>query len=404
MAAFAEHLVAVGHEVIAVAVRGEHPNGLVPVETVGEARGLARLLPRGVRERRLAVALEGRARELGCDRTVGARHLGHLSLFWPHGGAHQATLTARVAARASAFGPIRREDLPKAARPHGRHRAFVELEGQLMNGGASRIVCVSELVQEELEARWPGNGERMVVIPNGVDRARFRPWYGERATIRARLGPAFTGEGWATGADDGAPILAFVAREPELKGLPVLTRALARMLDRPWRLVVAGPSDFAAVERYLLPFGPALTEPAANGARFGRRWVYAPEVDSALLLRASNLCVQPTWRDPCSLVTLEALSAGRRVLTTLANGAAPFVLDGMYAPRPQRAAYSERGAVLFDVADEALLTQALCRELERDTAGDPEVTRRISEGTVGLDAARAHAELERVLVEASTVA
>lgn len=405
MAAFAEHLVAIGHDVVAVAARGEHPNALVAVESVGGARGLARLLPRGARERRLALALQARAAELGCERTVGARHLSRVSLFWPHGGAHQATLTARVAARASAFGPIRREDLPKQAAPHGRHRAFVELEGQLMNGGAGRVVCVSEMVRDELEARWPGNGERMVVIPNGVDRARFRPWFGERHTIRARLGPAFTGEGWAAGAergDDGAPILAFIAREPELKGLPVLTRALARMLDRPWRLVVTGPRDFAAVERYLLPFGPALTEPSPSGARFGRRWIYAPSSDSALLLRAANLCVQPTWRDPCSLVTLEALSAGRRVLTTLANGAAPFVLDGQYGPRPQRLASSERGTVLYDVADESLLTEALRFELERDAAGDPEVTRRISSGVVDLGADRAHAALEKVLLEAPT--
>lgn len=391
MSAFAEHLAAVGHEVIAIAERGEATTGSLALELVPGPRGLARLLPRGLRERRRAAALEARAEELGCERTIGARHLSHLSLFWPHGGAHEATLTARVAARASAFGPIDREHLASATRPSGRHKTFIELEGQLMNGGAERIVCVSELVRSELSAAWPGNEERMHVIPNGVDRERFRPWFGDREVIRGRLGPAFSHDG-------GVPLLAFIAREPELKGLPVLTRALARLVDRPWRLVVAGPHDFAQIERYLLPFGPAVAEPDASGARFGRRWVFLPQVDSSLLLRAASLTVQPTWRDPCSLVTLESLAVGRRVLTTLANGASTFVLDGQYPPRPARPARTERGTVLFDAADEALLAEALAFELERDAAGDPEVTRRISEGQVALDARRTHAALEELLV------
>ena len=397
MAAFAEHLAAVGHEVIAIAESGEVKTGSLALELVRGTQGLARLLPRGLRERRLATQLEARAIELGCERTVGARHLGHLSVFWPHGGAHQATLTARTAARASAFGPIDRDHLPGEVRPTGRHRTFVDLEGQLMNGGAARVVCVSELVRDELVARWPGCEERLVVIPNGVNRERFRPWFGDREVIRRRLGPAF-------GPDDGAPILAFIAREPELKGLPVLTRALARLLDRPWRLVVAGPRDFAEIERFVLPFGPAMAEPDATGARFGRRWVFLPEVDSSLLLRAATLTVQPTWRDPCSLVTLESLASGRRVLTTLANGASSFVLDGQYGPRPSRPAVTERGTVLFDVADEKLLATSLDAELERDTAGDPEVTRRISEGQAALDARRIHAALEETVISATSSA
>ena len=80
------------------------------------------------------------------------------------------------------------------------------------------------------------------------------------------------------------------------------------------------------------------------------------------------------------------------------------MLDGQYGPRPQRLASSERGTVLYDVADESLLTEALRFELERDAAGDPEVTRRICSGVVDLGADRAHAALEKVLLEAPTPA
>lgn len=395
MSAFAEYLTAVGHDVLAVAAEGDRAGSSIPIESVGAARGINRLLPRGQRERQLAERLESRALELGCERTIGARHLSKLSLFWPHGGSHQATLTARMAARASAFGPIRREALPVEAHPTGRHQTFVEFEGRLMNGGADRVVCVSELVRDEFARRWPAAKERLVVLPNAVERARFRPWFGDRDVIRRRLGAAFQ-------KDDGVPILAFIAREPELKGLPVLTRALALLVDRPWRLVVAGPRDFSDVERYLLPFGPAMSEPAPDGARFGQRWVFLPQVDSSLLLRAADLSVQPTWRDPCSLVTLESLATGRRVLTTLANGAAQFVLNGMYAPRPSRPAVSDCGTVLFDAADEGLLAEALALEFEREDSRDPEATQRIAATTVDLDARQIHAKLERILMDCAS--
>jgi UDP-glucose:(heptosyl)LPS alpha-1,3-glucosyltransferase len=48
---------------------------------------------------------------------------------------------------------------------------------------------------------------------------------------------------------------------------------------------------------------------------------------SALLFGA-DVCVHPTYYDPCSRVVLEALSLGVPVITTAFNGAAEVIQDG----------------------------------------------------------------------------
>jgi UDP-glucose:(heptosyl)LPS alpha-1,3-glucosyltransferase len=50
--------------------------------------------------------------------------------------------------------------------------------------------------------------------------------------------------------------------------------------------------------------------------------------DVAAAYAASDVYVQPTWYDPCSLVVLEAMACGRPVITTRFNGASELMEDG----------------------------------------------------------------------------
>ncbi|MDF1800100.1 MAG: glycosyltransferase family 4 protein [Planctomycetota bacterium] len=389
-----------GHRVEAIAHAGPREGEVAPgrLHLVPRPGGLRRLLPRGRREAMAGRELVEYARHLGCDVTLGIRHLPEVDLYWPHAGAHLAGLRGRMAAKASAVGPIVREAVPERVVPRGRHMHFAAFERRLCEQGtARRIVCVSDMVRDELAAAYPTCADRLVVIPNGVDRLRFRPWRSDRRSAAKRLGPAFEKE--------GGPLLAFVAREPILKGLPALVRALAGLLDRPWRLVVAGPRRYADVERYLLPFGePEVIEagPDASGAprepvRSAARWVYLPDVDTAHLYQAATLTLQPTWRDACSLVTLESLACGRRVVTTMANGAARGVLDGGIAPSPRVPTVSDAGTVLFDAADEPKLAHAIADELDRDPNGsqgdDIEFAEWLSDRFADFDSDDTHAAL-----------
>lgn len=380
-----------GHRVDAIAHEGPREGEVAPgrLHLVPRPGGLRRFLPRGRREAMAGRELVEYARHLGCDVTLGIRHLPEVDLYWPHAGAHLAGMRGRMAAKASAVGPIVRASVPDRVLPRGRHKHFAAFERRLCEQGtARRIVCVSDMVREELAEAYPTCADRLVVIPNGVDRLRFRPWRSDRRSAAKRLGPAFEKE--------GGPLLAFVAREPILKGLPALVRALAGLLDRPWRLVVAGPRRYEDVERYLLPFGEP--EELEGGVRSAARWVYLPNVDTAHLYQAATLTLQPTWRDACSLVTLESLACGRRVVTTMANGAARTVLDNGIAPSARVATVSDAGTVLLDAADEPKLAHAIADELDRDVSDDIEFAEWLSDRFADFDSDDTHAALMAELV------
>jgi glycosyltransferase involved in cell wall biosynthesis len=428
LAAFADHLVAIGHEVLVLTDRVPRGHEAPYINTLRTSRWMTRTR----RARLLARALPERARELGCERTIAAGNVNAASLYWAQSGALDAQHTANARALASSLGPVTREDFPKAIDPHsltGVERVRAECQAILMKSGAANIVVPSERLRAELLERWPDSAERIRVVPTGIDLERFRPWYGERATIRARLGPAFSAEFDASGREQatskpsndplydldhygqpvqaptqakvpetGTPLIAFIARDPELKGLPALTRALALMVDRPWRLVVAGTAHFSSIERYLLPFGPALHAPSPSGARYARRWAFMPQVDIGLLLRAANLTAIPTWRDARGTVTLASLATGRRVVTTLANSFADLVLDDAYPPSEQRITRSQNGSVLFDASNEALLAQAIGDELDRDVTTDPQTSYAIAKSTYACERRRVLASLERELM------
>lgn len=320
-AQLAQHLLERGHEVHAFAESaGEHaPGSFHPVRSGVAPKGLLRAR----HERALARGLVGAAERAGCAVTIGVRHLPRVDLYWPHGGDHALS----VAARRRSHGELVERALG------GRHRAFLDLERQLLDqGGARRIVAVSRMVHAELALHHPACLDRLVTVENGVDLARFRPENRALSSSRLREALALSVDG---------PLIAFLAREPRLKGLPALYAALARLGGQRFSLVVAGSPD---VERWRRAARRA-------GLAEGRVRVLA-EAEPAALLAAADLLVLPTWRDTSSLVVLEALASGTPVVTTLLAGAAARVT-------------SESGTVVAGPADVAGLAGAIAAWLGR---------------------------------------
>jgi len=324
LAQFSEHLVACGHRVTAFGAEGTACAGA----EFQRVRPRAPRMPgRVARERALARGLVAAASVAACDVTVGVRHLEQVDLYWPHGGSHRAGLEARRRSQGH-FG---------ATEPRGRHRAFVEFERTLLEGGgARRVVCVSEAVREEFEHAWPGCGDRLVVVPNGVDLERFRPDLraAASASLRARIPAA-----------SQTALLVFAGREPELKGLPALLVAL-KGVRRPWHLVIAGPRRPARWARAAASLGLDAT-----------RVSVFDHLPAEELMCGADLCCLPTWRDPSPLVILEALAAGTPVLTTRNAGNC----DAVGTP--------EAGVVLEGPEDLPALTAALTARLERIASG-----------------------------------
>lgn len=256
---------------------------------------------RGERERVFAARALSRARADGCDVTLAVRHAPEVDVYWPHGGAHGATLAAGEASKGAAAGTVSR----LLHQVSTRHRIFLELEEAALMGGATTVWCVSELVRREFAAAYPGCEERLALQANGVDRTAFAPTL--RSTWRRRMRADCT-------VPEDAPVLLFLGGNLRLKGWAVLRRALAANSRMPWTCVVAG-ADGERVR----------SEARASG--IADRVVALPHRPAAELFGAADLLVQPTYRDPCSLATLEALASGVPVLTTTANGATDAIVD-----------------------------------------------------------------------------
>ena len=298
-------------------------------------------LRRGELERVLAERFRDAAREAGCDVTLAVRHAPEVDVLWPHGGAHRATLAAGERARGAVAGTVSR----LLHRWSPRHRAFLELERSALRGGARRLWCVSRMVQDELVAAHPGCTERLELHPNGVDRERFHT--GLRALHRAVVRPR-----WGVAPD--APVMLFPGGNLRLKGWHVLLDALARITDRDWTCAAAGVWG-AAVARDV------------RAAGLERRVLLLPLQDMPQALGAVDVVVQPTFRDPCSLSTLESLSAGVPVVTTDANGAAEALGEpaaGTVVPAGDPVALAEAlRERLASVADDT--TRARCSAAAR---------------------------------------
>lgn len=361
LAALARHLESRGHDVVALAERGvERGPGRMRLVTRRSA------WTRGGRVRAFADAALGAAEAERCDVTIGVRHLARVDLYWPHGGSHARSLAAHAAARA--WRPGAAAGIP-LREPHGRHRTFVALERALLEaGGARRVACVSASVERELAQDFPASRARLVRIENGVDLERFRPRSDPDARTSFRR---------SLGLDARAAVVTFCARQPILKGLPVLLAALARIPRTPWTLVVAGTPDLGTWRR----------RAQAAGIVPERLRVLA-EADSARLFAASDLLAHPTWRDTSGLVLLEALAAGVPVITTTAAGEADTV----------RAA---GGSVIDRPGDEVALARELARLFDVVRAGTIDPSRiRGAVASRGLDAWLAR--LEREVVELAT--
>ena len=258
------------------------------------------LLPRGALERAFARHARTAARRDQCDVVVGVRHATELDVYWPHGGLHSVTLAAGEASKGGVAGSVSRA----LHRVSPKHRAFTRMEDELLTQRRAGVVwCVSELVREEIAAAYPQIADRLEVHANGVDLSRFHP------RLRRERRAAFLAK---HRIDPSHPVMLFLGGNWHLKGWHVLADAL-RDVPGPWTLIAAGGRHGEARVRALESVPGKI--------------VLLPQQDPADLFGAADLLVQPTFRDPCSLATLEALASGVPVITTRANGAADAIIS-----------------------------------------------------------------------------
>ncbi|HSP45442.1 MAG TPA: glycosyltransferase family 4 protein [Chthoniobacterales bacterium] len=244
-----------------------------------------------------------------CDVLLSLERIWRCDVYRAGDGVHRAWLERRN----QISGPLQK----LSGLLNRKHSAALRLEESLFaKGGAKRVIANSHMVKEEIVRCYGFPREKIDVVYNGVpleslqrdalDRAKTRETLGLRKNDVAIL---FAGSGW------------------ERKGLGFAIEAVERR-DLKMKLLVAGRGESRKF--------------SSSRARF---LGVVREMPS--LYHAADIFLLPTIYDPFSNACLEALAAGRPVITTRANGFCEIMEDGRH------------GTIVNDPRDLDAISQAL---------------------------------------------
>jgi UDP-glucose:(heptosyl)LPS alpha-1,3-glucosyltransferase len=294
-AQFHTHLLQAGHEVHVLAFRAVPPHDILHLHLMPDPGTLL-----GRAEAVAAMAARLPPMVLHDNGTSWSGHV-----FHPHTGSRLLSMNRMLAAERPALR-LRTALSPRMALLR-RRMARIE---HLAATRARRVIALSARLRGMLAERHGVGPARLVTIPNGVDTARFAP---------ARLTPLRDAARRRLGAGDRLLLLT-VAHNLRLKGVDTALRALAALhaAGLPARLVVAGGVPDAGWTALVARLGLA-GDVAFLGDVAAVEELYA----------AADILLHPTRWDACSLATIEAMAAGLPVLTTVENGAADLITDGV---------------------------------------------------------------------------
>jgi UDP-glucose:(heptosyl)LPS alpha-1,3-glucosyltransferase len=198
-----------------------------------------------------------------------------------------------------------------------KHSATVALEESLFaRRGARRVIANSKMVKEEIIRFYGYPGENIDVVYNGLPLEAWARDARDRIATRGSLG-----------VKEGEVVVLFAGSGWERKGLRFAIEAVERQ-DTGMKFVVAGrgePRNFPS-----------------SRARF-----LGVVREMASLYHAADLFLLPTIYDPFSNACLEALSAGRPVITTRSNGFSEIMENGKH------------GSIVADPSDVGAIGAAL---------------------------------------------
>ncbi|HET6673841.1 MAG TPA: glycosyltransferase family 4 protein [Nitrospiraceae bacterium] len=227
-------------------------------------------------------------------------------MYQPRGGIVKAGQERTVATRRNGVARLMRH---VGLLFDAKERLLASLEHRLLAGPSPPIVVVpSAYVRRQVEERYRLPDERIKRVFNGVRITLPDP--DERELIRRRVRD-----------DVGFPVDAlvaiFVGHNFRRKGLARMIETMTRPSAQGWHLLVVGREATGYYERY------AQQLRVRDRVRFpGSR------AEAWDFYCAADVCVLPTYNDPCSRTILEALSLGLPCITTAYDGSSECITDG----------------------------------------------------------------------------
>ena len=306
-----------GHEVSVVCDRASE----APVSSITKLE--LRKHPRWYRVLRFSTLALETARDLSPDVIWSMARVPGAQVCQPHGGVHLRSRAGSVSTSRNAALRMFRRVLQTLS---WKQIAIRVVERRVFNDGSGVHIALSGMTAGHMRDCYGVPGDRIRIVPNGVDTDRFRPGGGGNAR-RIALGLA------------GAPVVGFLAHMYDLKGFGSLLRAMAA--GGRWHVLAAGRCKQRRWEAMARRLDVA-----------DRLHLLGPLERPEELYGSVDVFAHPTFYDPCSLVVLEALASGVPVVTTSANGAAELITDG------------REGRVIENAGDVPALSQAIDHCLE----------------------------------------
>jgi glycosyltransferase involved in cell wall biosynthesis len=185
---------------------------------------------------------------------------------------------------------------------------------------ANRVIAVSNCTRRDLVERLGVSADRISVVHNGVDHARFRPAEVDAETVARRFGVRY-------------PFILCVGSLMPWRNAPRLLRAAARL-----------DLGLLFVGRDIWGTDPTRRIAAENGWDWARFAGYVADQDLPDLYAAARVFAYPSLYEGFGIPPVEAMACGTPVVASTA-GALPEVLGD--------------AALLVDPLDEDALTDAL---------------------------------------------
>ena len=265
----------------------------------------------------------------------------HAHLSWPLAAKYglTAAVLARVPAVVATVQLIPKHEIDRSS--------LIQLRA--LSAGVGRYVAVSRDVATELVERFHWPASKVEVVYNAVQLERF-DMPGSPA-LRAQL----------TNGQE-RPVVLTSARLDEQKGHPVLLRAATEVPDAVFVLAGEGP------ER------PPLEAQAAELGLADRVQFLGHRDDIPELLAACDLFALPSLYEGSSLALLEAMAAGRAVVSSAIGGTDELIDDGetglLVPPGDPAALATAIRRLLSDTTLRTSLARRARERVERDFTRD----------------------------------
>lgn len=199
------------------------------------------------------------------------------------------------------------------------HITLLNLEKKLFEN-TKLIIANSKMVKKQIISHYAVPEDRIMIIYNGVDLARFSPENKEKWRDDTRNNLSIP---------KGSKVLLFVGSGFERKGLKTLIHAMS-LIKEDIKTLIVGKGDTNKYKTLAEKLGV-----------HDKIIFLGTQKEIEKFYAASDLFVLPTLYDPFSNATLEAMASGIPVITTKNNGVAEliengnegFVMDGLFDAR-----------------------------------------------------------------------